>query len=242
MVAGGGVIVNIASIASKVGILDQETLLDCSAFGEDWDEKFFGREGLERLAAWLETEGTGAPRVEASSVRLAPAIARPSKIVCIGLNYALHAAESGMEPPKEPVVFFKSTSAWSGPNDDIMIPRHSDKTDWEVELAVVIGRKAKYVSESEALDHVAGYAVHNDYSERAWQLERGGQWVKAKSADTYAPFGPHKGVVQLALASVTNACWDLLAKKRGLPLWRLPLDLTPGQILATLDRVVQLSG
>lgn len=171
--------------------LDQATLLDCSGFGQDWNEAFFAADGLARLASWVEANRASAPTVAAAEVRLAPAIARPSKIVCIGLNYALHAAESGMEPPKEPIIFFKSTTAWSGPHDPIVIPRHSEKTDWEVELAVVIGKQAKYVSEAEALDYVAGYAVHNDYSERAWQLERGGQWVKGKSADSFAPFGPY---------------------------------------------------
>ena len=166
-------------------------IYDCSSFGEDWDEDFFEKDGLDRLAAFLTEQGGTLPKVKAEKVRLAPAIARPSKLICIGLNYASHAAESGMETPTEPVVFFKATTAWSGPNDDLLIPRNSEKTDWEVELAVVIGKKAKYVSEEEALDYVAGYGVHNDYSEREWQLEKGGQWVKGKSADTYAPFGPY---------------------------------------------------
>ena len=164
-------------------------IYNCATFGEDWGEAFFEKDGLARLAAFLEEKGEALPRVQAEEVRLAPAVARPSKLICIGLNYASHAAESGMEAPSEPVVFFKATTAWSGPNDDLLIPRNSDKTDWEVELAVVIGKKAKYVSEEDALDHVAGYGVHNDYSEREWQLEKGGQWVKGKSADTYAPFG-----------------------------------------------------
>lgn len=167
------------------------TAVDCSSFGEDWNEAFFENNGLERLLAFLIENRAGLPESKLDEVKLAPAIARPSKIVCIGLNYALHAKESGMEPPSEPVVFFKSTSAWSGPNDDILIPRKSDKSDWEVELAVVIGKKAKYVSKEDALDYVAGYAVHNDLSERAWQIEMGGQWVKGKSADTFAPFGPY---------------------------------------------------
>ena len=165
-------------------------LLDCRGFGQDWNEEFFANSGLERLAAWFQSNQNEAPRINATDVSLAAAIARPSKLVCIGLNYASHAAESGMEPPSEPVVFMKATSAWTGPNDSIMIPRNSSKTDWEVELAVVIGKKAKYVSEADALDFVAGYAVHNDYSERQWQLEMSGQWVKGKSADTFAPFGP----------------------------------------------------
>tara|TARA_B110000116_G_scaffold239471_1_gene226922 strand:- start:183 stop:863 length:681 start_codon:yes stop_codon:yes gene_type:complete len=129
--------------------------------------------------------------MQASEVTLAPAVARPSKLLCIGLNYAAHAAEGGVDPPAEPVLFSKATSAWSGPNDDLLIPRESEKTDWEVELALVIGKHAKYVAEEDAMDYIAGFAVHNDYSERAWQLEGTGQWVKGKSADTYAPFGPY---------------------------------------------------
>jgi 2,4-diketo-3-deoxy-L-fuconate hydrolase len=174
------------------GVLaDDATVLDASAFGEDWSEAFFETDGLNRLTDWLASEGPAAPRHMLKDLRLAPAIARPSKIVCIGLNYADHARESGMTPPTEPVLFFKSTSAWAGPNDDLVIPKGSEKTDWEVELAVVIGRHASYVAEADALDYVAGYALHNDYSERAWQLEGTGQWVKGKSADTYAPFGPY---------------------------------------------------
>ena len=167
------------------------TAVDCSSFGEDWNESFFENDGLKRLLAFLIENRANLPESKLDEVKLAPAVARPSKIVCIGLNYALHAKESGMDAPTEPVVFFKSTSAWSGPNDDILIPRKSEKSDWEVELAVVIGKKAKYVSEENALDYVAGYAVHNDLSERAWQIEMGGQWVKGKSADTFAPFGPY---------------------------------------------------
>lgn len=166
-------------------------IYNCTEFGEDWGESFFENDGLERLTRFLAENGDSLPKVALANVRLAPAVARPSKLVCIGLNYASHAAESGMEAPTEPVVFFKATTAWSGPNDAIVIPRNSNKTDWEVELAVVIGKKAKYVRQDEALDYVAGYGVHNDYSEREWQLEKGGQWVKGKSADTYAPFGPY---------------------------------------------------
>ena len=123
-------------------------------------------------------------------IRLGTPMVRPSKIVCVGLNYAQHAAESGMDIPQEPVLFFKATSALVGPNDDLIIPKGSEKTDWEVELAVVIGKKASYVEESDALDHIAGYVLHNDYSERSFQLERSGQWVKGKSCDTFAPVGP----------------------------------------------------
>jgi 2-keto-4-pentenoate hydratase/2-oxohepta-3-ene-1,7-dioic acid hydratase in catechol pathway len=171
--------------------VSQDEIFNCADFGEDWGEAFFENDGLKRLEKFLQEQGDSLPRVDAGGVTLAPAVARPSKIVCIGLNYASHAEEAGMEAPSEPVVFFKATTAWAGPNDDIVIPRDSNKTDWEVELAVVIGKRAKYVSEDEALNYVAGYGVHNDYSEREWQLEKGGQWVKGKSADTYAPFGPY---------------------------------------------------
>jgi 2,4-didehydro-3-deoxy-L-rhamnonate hydrolase len=162
--------------------------IDVSAFGEDFNEAFFASDGLYRLAKWLETEVAACPEIPAN-VRIGSCIARPSKIVCIGLNYAKHAAESGMAVPSEPVVFFKSTTALCGPFDDVVIPRNSEKTDWEVELAVIIGKKASYVNEEDAMDYVAGYALHNDYSERAFQLERGGQWVKGKSNDTFAPLG-----------------------------------------------------
>jgi 2-keto-4-pentenoate hydratase/2-oxohepta-3-ene-1,7-dioic acid hydratase in catechol pathway len=163
--------------------------LDASGFGEDYDERFFGGDGLARLARWTSAEGARAPTV-AADVRLGPPVAHPSKIVCVGLNYRDHAKESGMEAPAEPVLFFKSTTAIVGPNDDVVIPKGSTKTDWEVELAVVIGARASYVDERDALGHVAGYLLHNDYSERVFQLERGGQWVKGKSCDTFAPLGP----------------------------------------------------
>ena len=126
----------------------------------------------------------------APSVRLGSAVCRPSKIVCIGLNYRDHAAETKAEPPKEPVLFFKATTSLVGPNDPLMMPKNSSKVDWEVELAVVIGKRALYVPKEKALGYVAGYALHNDYSERSFQLEHGGQWVKGKSADTFAPLGP----------------------------------------------------
>ncbi|MGY8966546.1 MAG: fumarylacetoacetate hydrolase family protein, partial [Flavobacteriales bacterium] len=124
------------------------------------------------------------------SIRLGVPLVRPSKIVCVGLNYTKHAEESGMEIPKEPVLFFKATSALSGPFDKIVIPKNSKKTDWEVELAIIIGKKASYITKEEALGHVAGYVLHNDVSEREFQLERSGQWVKGKSCDTFAPIGP----------------------------------------------------
>jgi 2-keto-4-pentenoate hydratase/2-oxohepta-3-ene-1,7-dioic acid hydratase in catechol pathway len=128
--------------------------------------------------------------VLAPDSRIGPCVGHVGKFICVGLNYADHAAESGMAVPSEPVIFMKATSAIIGPNDDVIIPEGSEKTDWEVELGIVIGRTARNVTEAEALDHVAGYCVVNDLSERAWQLERGGQWVKGKSADTFGPIGP----------------------------------------------------
>lgn len=163
--------------------------IDASGFGQDYDESFFGGDGLERLADWAAENADNAP-VVGDDVRLGPPLVRPSKIVCIGLNFADHARESGAEIPKEPILFFKSTTALVGPNDPVVIPRDSQKTDWEVELAFVVGKKASYTPEADAMNHVAGYVLHNDYSEREWQLERGGQWVKGKSCDTFAPLGP----------------------------------------------------
>ena len=172
------------------GILTSEGLeLDASSFGEDYDEVFFETDGLTRLQAWLAEQDEELPHFPEGE-RFGSPVARPSKIVCIGLNFDDHAAESGMEIPEEPVLFFKASSAFCGPNDDLILPRGGDKTDWEVELAFVIGKRASYVEEADALDHLAGYALHNDYSERAFQLERSGQWVKGKSCDTFAPFGP----------------------------------------------------
>jgi 2,4-diketo-3-deoxy-L-fuconate hydrolase len=170
-------------------ILGDGRRIDASGFGEDYGEAFFGGDGLERLRRWAEREGASAPEVP-EDARLGPAVVRPSKIVCIGLNFRDHAEESNLAIPAEPVIFFKATSALAGPDDDVVIPRGSEKTDWEVELAVVIGRRASYVGEADAMDHVAGYVLHNDYSERAFQIERGGQWVKGKSCDTFAPLGP----------------------------------------------------
>ncbi len=174
----------------KPGVLLKDgSRIDASAFGWDYDEAFFGSGGLAKLDSWLGENASSAPRM-APSVRLGSPICRPSKIVCIGLNYRDHAAETKAEEPKEPVLFFKATTSLVGPNDDLVRPRNSTKVDWEVELAVVMGKKASYVPKEKALDHVAGYALHNDYSERHFQLERGGQWVKGKSADTFAPLGP----------------------------------------------------
>jgi 2,4-diketo-3-deoxy-L-fuconate hydrolase len=170
-------------------ITEDARRLDVSSFVSDYDEAFFSNDGLPRLKHWLKENAASAPRV-AQSVRLGSPISRPSKIVCIGVNFRDHAKESKMEIPKEPVIFFKATTSLVGPNDDLVIPKNGREVDWEVELAVVIGRKGSYIEREDALEHVAGYVLHNDYSERVFQLERGGQWVKGKSADTFAPLGP----------------------------------------------------
>ena len=179
----------------KPGIqLDNGNLIDVSSKFHDYDEKFFSSGGIEILKEWLNENHESAPKLD-DSVRLGPPIARPSKIICIGLNFKDHAEESGFEAPEEPVIFGKATSALSGPNDNIVIPKGSEQTDWEVELAVIIGKRASYVEESEALDYVAGFALHNDVSERSFQKDRGGQWIKGKSADTFAPLGPFMATV-----------------------------------------------
>ena len=173
----------------KTGVIINDTKYDTSAFGEDYNEQFFENDGLNRLKKFLANNEGKLPKV-AEGERLGSPIARPSKILCIGLNYADHAKETNAQVPAEPVLFMKSTTALVGPNDDVIIPRDSVKTDWEVELAVVIGKKASYVEESEALNYVAGYALHNDVSEREFQIERGGTWDKGKGCDTFAPVGP----------------------------------------------------
>lgn len=171
-------------------VLTNGERIDTSGFASDYDEQFFENDGLSKLSNWIKKNQDEAPRVPSGS-RLGSPVARPSKIVCIGLNYVDHAEESGLEPPEEPVVFFKATSSLVGPNDNLVIPKSSQATDWEVELAIIIGRRASYVSKEDALDYVAGYALHNDYSERDFQIRRGGQWVKGKSCDTFAPLGPY---------------------------------------------------
>lgn len=171
----------------KPGLLLNDRYHDVSALVTDYDEGFFASGGLERLRQLAETEPLPpAP----DGVVLDSPIARPSKIVCIGLNYSDHAQETGATLPPEPVVFLKSTTALCGPYDDVLIPRGSEKTDWEVELALVIGRRARYVREEAAADYIAGYCLHNDLSERAFQLERSGTWDKGKGCDTFAPLGP----------------------------------------------------
>ena len=174
----------------KPGIITSDgTRRDISAFGSDYDEAFFGGNGIQKLRDWLENNLNICPIID-KSIRLGPPLVRPSKIVCVGINYAMHAKESGMDIPEEPILFFKASSAIVGPYDSIVIPKGSKKTDWEVELAVIIGKKASYVSEIDAMNHVFGYVLHNDVSERAYQLERSGQWVKGKSCNSFAPVGP----------------------------------------------------
>ncbi|PBJ08271.1 fumarylacetoacetate hydrolase family protein [Flavobacterium sp. ACN6] len=172
----------------KPGVLIGEKRFDVSSIVTDFNESFFEENGLGKLQKALESNPV-LPEVDAS-VRLGSPVARPSKIICIGLNYVDHCKETNAPIPTEPIIFFKSTTSLCGPDDDLIIPKNSEKTDWEVELAFVVGKKASYVEEAEALDYVAGYALLNDYSERAFQLERGGQWAKGKGSDTFAPLGP----------------------------------------------------
>lgn len=173
----------------KTGVIINDVKYDTSAFGEDYNESFFETDGLARLKKFLNDNEGKLPQV-GNDERLGSPIARPSKILCIGLNYADHAKETGAALPAEPVLFMKSTTALVGPFDDVVIPKDSVKTDWEVELAVVISKKASYVDEANALDYVAGYVLHNDVSEREFQIERGGTWDKGKGCDTFAPIGP----------------------------------------------------
>jgi len=171
----------------KPGVIINDKWYDVSHLVADYNEAFFAGDAINELKN--ATEKGGLKEVD-QNTRLGAAIARPSKLICVGLNYKDHAHETGAAIPAEPILFFKATSAIVGPNDHLIIPKNSKKTDWEVELAVVIGKKASYVTQDEALSHVAGYVLHNDYSEREFQLERNGQWVKGKSCDTFAPLGP----------------------------------------------------
>ena len=173
----------------KPGVIIDNEYYDAGAFGENYNEAFFESDGLKRLEKFITDNKTQLKKL-GSEVELDAPFARPSKIVCIGLNYAKHAKETGAALPPEPVIFMKSTTALVGPNDSIVIPKGSKKTDWEVELAVVVGRKANYVEEANAIDYVAGYCLHNDVSEREFQLERNGTWDKGKGCDTFAPMGP----------------------------------------------------
>ena len=211
----------------KPGVLTADgRQLDVSAFGQDYDERFFASDGLARLAGWLAAHAAACPAVPAGT-RLGPCVARPSKLVGIGLNYRQHGAETGLGTPTEPVFFLKATTALCGPTDDVGLPRGSTKLDYETELALVIGRRARYVPESEALGYVAGYAILNDYSERAFQLERGGQWTKGKSADTFAPLGPWL---------VTP---DEVPNPQALPIW-LTVNGEPRQNATTADMLFHL--
>lgn len=173
----------------NTGVLINDIKYDTSAFGGDYNEDFFENNGLARLEEFLKANEGKLTEVPVNT-RLGSPVARPSKIVCIGLNYADHAKETNAAIPPEPIIFMKSTTALVGPDDDIVIPKNSVKTDWEVELAVIIGKKASYVEEADALSYVAGYALHNDVSEREFQIERGGTWDKGKGCDTFAPVGP----------------------------------------------------
>ena len=170
-------------------ILDDGRRIDASGEFLDYDEAFFAVGGLESLAEWISEGCPGGMEIP-PEMRLGPPIARPSKIVCVGQNYLEHAREMGSEIPSEPVLFMKASSAWSGPNDDVLIPRDAKKLDYEVELAIVIGKAANHVSDQDAMSHVAGYSVFCDFSERAFQKDHGGQWTKGKSCDTFAPMGP----------------------------------------------------
>ena len=160
-----------------------------SAFGEDYGEAFFGSDGMARLARWYADNAAHCPSVGADE-RIGAPILRPSKIVCVGLNYRAHAEETGGKLPPEPMLFMKASTALAGPYDDLPLPRGSKKLDWEVELALVIGKRARYVDKARWAEYVAGFALMNDYSEREHQKERGGQFTKGKSADGFAPLGP----------------------------------------------------
>lgn len=175
----------------KPGVLIDGVRKDCSAHFSDWNRDFFQNDGLNKLQALLASEGASLPTV-AENERWGASVARPGMIMCIGLNYSDHAKESGMEPPSEPVLFMKATNTLSGPYDEVPIPRGAEKTDWEVELGMVIGKDALYVPSKEAAkDYIAGYCVVHDVSERHFQLERGGQWVKGKSCPGFSPVGPY---------------------------------------------------
>lgn len=172
----------------KPGIIINDIWYDVSGIVADYNEAFFASNQIEKIKSAI-VAGVSLPVVDPTT-RMGSVVARPSKIICIGLNYVDHCLETNAPIPTEPVLFFKSTTALCGPNDNVVIPKNSVKTDWEVELAFVIGKKASYVEEADALDYVAGYCLHNDYSEREFQLERGGQWAKGKGCDTFAPLGP----------------------------------------------------
>ena len=174
--------------SEKPALLDSDGVIrDLSGVIDDIDGTTLSPALLQKLQALNPAD---LPAAADQNARIGSCVARPGKFICIGLNYSDHAAESGLPVPKEPIIFFKATSALSGPNDDVEIPRTSEKSDWEVELGVIIGKDAKYITKEQAKDHIAGYCVVNDLSERAFQIEREGQWVKGKSCDTFGPIGP----------------------------------------------------
>lgn len=231
----------------KPGVILNEQWYDVSALGEDYNEQFFETGGLERLEQFIKSNSGKLLSVPAGT-RLGSPVARPSKIVCIGLNYADHARETNAAVPSEPVVFMKATSALVGPNDNIVIPKNSKKTDWEVELAVVIGKKASYVEEADALQYVAGYCLHNDVSEREFQIERNGTWDKGKGCDTFAPVGPFLAT-QDEIADIDNLRLWLTVNGKKMQdgntsnfIFRIPylvhyvsqfMSLLPGDIIST---------
>lgn len=175
----------------KPGVLiDNGKRKDCSDHFSDWDHAFFQGGGLSKLATLIKRDGDNLPDVS-EGMRWGACVSRPWKVICIGLNYCDHAAESGMPVPTEPIVFMKATNTVVGPYDEVVIPRGGDKTDWEVELGVVIGKNARLLdSAAQSPEYIAGYCICNDVSERAFQLERGGQWTKGKSCDSFNPTGP----------------------------------------------------
>lgn len=174
----------------KAGVQIGNVNYDVSSYILNYDEDFFANDGIARLKEYISQNQNRLPEIPAGT-RLGVPFSRPSKIVCIGLNYSDHAQETGASVPAEPIIFMKSTTALTGPNDEVIIPKNSQKTDWEVEFCIVIGKKATYVEENEAMDYVAGYVLHNDVSEREFQIERGGTWDKGKGCDTFAPMGPY---------------------------------------------------
>jgi 2,4-diketo-3-deoxy-L-fuconate hydrolase len=231
----------------KPGLLADGKRFDVSSFGHDFGESFFGDDGLDALRSFVVQNQSRLPEIS-NEVRLGPPVTRPSKLICVGLNYADHARETNAAIPREPILFFKSTTAIIGPNDDVVIPRNSVKTDWEVELAVVIAKKASYVAEADAMHYVAGYCLHNDYSEREFQIERGGQWVKGKSCDTFAPLGPFLATPdEIADVHNLNLWLTVNGKKRqdsntNNLIFRIPflvhyisqfMTLLPGDIIST---------
>lgn len=173
----------------KPGVIISDKKYDLSKFGKDYDEQFFADNEIKNLEKFINNNRNSLRPLN-DNIRLGPPVCRPSKIICVGLNYKDHALETNSSIPIEPIIFFKSQTAICGCNDDLVLPKNSNKVDWEVELAVVISKKATYINEEEAFEYIAGYVLHNDYSERGFQLERGGQWVKGKSCDSFAPLGP----------------------------------------------------